>query len=304
MIFFSEEYYTEGSGLDSTLENVAATASSVNVTFAEQFISFINWFKAYLTRDNIFKITNTLIIIFIIYLIYKAILNAIKKIPAEKITSQRSMFMVRFIKYTFYIIELMYILSLFGIKLSAIWGAAGIAGIAIGFAAQTSVSNLISGLFVITEGSLKIGDTIIVDGITGVVDEINLISVRIHTFDNQMVRIPNSTIINTNLTNNSFHNKRRITLTVPVSYDTDLTKALEVLSKAPTLCPTILNEPAPSVWFDGFGDRGINIVVAGWFDTKNTLKTKNDLYIAIKKVLDEAQIEIPYNKLNVKGLDK
>ena len=304
MIFFSKEYYTEGSGLDSTLENVAATASSVNVTFAEQFISFINWFKAYLTRDNIFKITNTLIIIFIIYLIYKVILNAIKKIPAEKITSQRSMFMVRFIKYTFYIIELMYILSLFGIKLSAIWGAAGIAGIAIGFAAQTSVSNLISGLFVITEGSLKIGDTIIVDGITGVVDEINLISVRIHTFDNQMVRIPNSTIINTNLTNNSFHNKRRITLTVPVSYDTDLTKALEVLSKAPTLCPTILNEPAPSVWFDGFGDRGINIVVAGWFDTKNTLKTKNDLYIAIKKVLDDAQIEIPYNKLYVKGLDK
>ena len=304
MIFFSKEYYTEGSGLDSTLENIAATASSVNVTFAEQFISFINWFKAYLTRDNIFKITNTLIIIFIIYLIYKVILNAIKKIPAEKITSQRSMFMVRFIKYTFYIIELMYILSLFGIKLSAIWGAAGIAGIAIGFAAQTSVSNLISGLFVITEGSLKIGDTIIVDGITGVVDEINLISVRIHTFDNQMVRIPNSTIINTNLTNNSFHSKRRITLTVPVSYDTDLTKALEVLSKAPTLCPTILNEPAPSVWFDGFGDRGINIVVAGWFDTKNTLKTKNDLYIAIKKVLDDAQIEIPYNKLNVKGVDK
>ena len=304
MIFFSKEYYTEGSGLDSTLENVAATASSVNVTFAEQFISFINWFKAYLTRDNIFKITNTLIIIFIIYLIYKVILNAIKKIPAEKITSQRSMFMVRFIKYTFCIIELMYILSLFGIKLSAIWGAAGIAGIAIGFAAQTSVSNLISGLFVITEGSLKIGDTIIVDGITWVVDEINLISVRIHTFDNQMVRIPNSTIINTNLTNNSFHSKRRITLTVPVSYDTDLTKALEVLSKAPTLCPTILNEPAPSVWFDGFGDRGINIVVAGWFDTKNTLKTKNDLYIAIKKVLDDAQIEIPYNKLNVKGVDK
>lgn len=290
--------------MDSTLENIAATASSVNVTFAEQFISFINWFKAYLTRDNIFKITNTLIIIFIIYLIYKVILNAIKKIPTEKITSQRSMFMVRFIKYTFYIIEFMYILSLFGIKLSAIWGAAGIAGIAIGFAAQTSVSNLISGLFVITEGSLKIGDTIIVDGITGVVDEINLISVRIHTFDNQMVRIPNSTIINTNLTNNSFHNKRRITLTVPVSYDTDLTKALEVLSKAPTLCPTILNEPAPSVWFDGFGDRGINIVVAGWFDTKNTLKTKNDLYIAIKKVLDNAQIEIPYNKLYVKSLDK
>lgn len=290
--------------MNETLEEVAKAASNANKTFAEQTTSFVNWIKNFITWDNIFKAVGAIILIFIIYLIYRFILKAIKKIPTEKTTPQRSMVMIRIAKYSFYIIELMFILSLFGIKLSAIWGAAGIAGVAIGFAAQTSVSNLISGLFVITEGALKIGDTIIVDGITGVVDSINLISVRIHTFDNQMVRIPNSTIINANLTNNSYHAQRRITLGVSVSYDTDMAKALEVLSKAPDLCPTILKDPAPAVWFDGFSDSGINIVVAGWFNTKDALKTKNDLYIAIKKVLDDANIEIPYNRLDVKVLEE
>lgn len=290
--------------MNETLEEVAKAASNANKTFAEQTTSFVNWIKNFITWDNIFKAVGAIILIFIIYLIYRFILKAIKKIPTEKTTPQRSMVMIRIAKYSFYIIELMFILSLFGIKLSAIWGAAGIAGVAIGFAAQTSVSNLISGLFVITEGALKIGDTIIVDGITGVVDSINLISVRIHTFDNQMVRIPNSTIINANLTNNSYHAQRRITLGISVSYDTDMAKALEVLSKAPDLCPTILKDPAPAVWFDGFSDSGINIVVAGWFNTKDALKTKNDLYIAIKKVLDDANIEIPYNRLDVKVLEK
>lgn len=290
--------------MNETLEEVAKAASNANKTFAEQTTSFVNWIKNFITWDNIFKAVGAIILIFIIYLIYRFILKAIKKIPTEKTTPQRSMVMIRIAKYSFYIIELMFILSLFGIKLSAIWGAAGIAGVAIGFAAQTSVSNLISGLFVITEGALKIGDTIIVDGITGVVDSINLISVRIHTFDNQMVRIPNSTIINANLTNNSYHAQRRITLGISVSYDTDMAKALEVLSKAPDLCPTILKDPAPAVWFDGFSDSGINIVVAGWFNTKDALKTKNDLYIAIKKVLDDANIEIPYNRLDVKVLEE
>ena len=191
-------------------------------------------------------------------------------------------------------------LGLFGINLKAIWGAAGIAGVAIGFAAQTSVSNLISGLFVLTEGSIHVGDTIIVGDVTGIVDEVKLLSIRVHTLDNQMVRIPNSTIINSNLTNNSYHRKRRLTLKVGVDYSTDMKLALETLKKAPDLCPTVLKDPAPAVWFDGFDASSINIVVAVWFKPVDFLQTKNDLYIAIKQVLDEAGISIPFNQLDVK----
>jgi len=160
------------------------------------------------------------------------------------------------------------------------------------------VGYIISGLKTVSD--VKVGDTIIVNGVTGVVDSINLISVRVHTLDNEMVRIPNSSIINTNLMNKSYHNKRRLTLSISISYDTDMKTALEALSKAPSLCPTVLDTPAPAVWFDGFADSGINMTVAVWFKPEDFLKTKNDLYIAMKQVFDEAGIEIPFNQLDVK----
>lgn len=290
--------------MNETLEEVAEAAANVGSSFFTTTTNMLNWGKSLITWENLFKLIGAIIIFAIIFVIYKLLLRAIKKIPAEKTTPQRTAILKRTVKYLFYTVTVIYVLSLFGIKLSAIWGAAGIAGVAIGFAAQTSVSNLISGLFVITEGALKIGDTIIVEGVTGVVDAINLISVRIHTYDNQMVRIPNSTIINTNLTNNSYHKTRRLTLQVSVSYDTDMEQALQALSKAPALCPTVISEPAPAVWFDGFGSSGLTMTVAVWFESSDFLQTKNDLHIAIKKVLDQAQITIPFNKVDVKILEK
>ena len=277
-----------------------AAISAAEETIITQTSTFIHWVKSLLTWENLFKVIGAVIILLAMWIIYKIILRSIKKVPLEKTNEHKQQIAVKFVKYIFYISVVVYVLGLFGVKLSAIWGAAGIAGVAIGFAAQTSVSNVISGLFVLTERSLKVGDTIIVNGITGVVDTISLLSVRVHTFDNQMVRIPNSTIINSNLTNNSYHDKRRITLGVSISYDADMKTALEVLGKAPALCSTVLEEPAPAVWFDGFGESGIDMTVAAWFKPENFLQTKNDLFIAIKKVLDEAQIEIPFNQLDVK----
>ena len=261
--------------------------------------SLINWIKSFITWENLFKLLGTVFIIFVMWIVFRLIAKAIRRVPETKLPAQRTAVIIRFLKYIFYIIVVLYVLGLFGINLKAIWGAAGIAGVAIGFAAQTSVSNLISGLFVLTEGSIHVGDTIIVGNVTGIVDEVKLLSIRVHTYDNQMVRIPNSTIINSNLTNNSYHDKRRLTLNVGVDYSTDMKLALETLKKAPELCPTVLKDPAPAVWFDGFADSSINLVVAVWFKPADFLQTKNDLYIAIKKVLDEANISIPYNQLDV-----
>ncbi len=279
---------------------VVSAVESVGNSFVEHAHSFLMVLKNFLTWKHLFQFIGALVVITLLWVIYRLVLKGIKKLPEKKVNSQYSLIIQRAWRYIFYIAVVFYILSLFGVKLSAIWGAAGIAGVAIGFASQTSVSNIISGLFVLTEGSMKIGDTIIVGGITGIVDSINLISIRVHTYDNEMVRIPNSTIISTNLMNKSYHQTRRLTLGVSVSYDTDMRTALEVLSKAPSLCPTVISEPAPAVWFDGFGESGINMTVAVWFESKNFIQTKNDLYIAIKTVFDEAGISIPFNQLDVK----
>ncbi|MCQ2591386.1 MAG: mechanosensitive ion channel family protein [Treponema sp.] len=282
--------------ISSTMVEAAANAGA---SLVKQTSSFVAWAKTFITWENVFKLAGTILILLAFWLAYKLAIRGIKKIPVQKLSKQKSSLILRFLKYAFYVLITMYVLSLFGIKFSAIWGAAGIAGVAIGFAAQTSVSNLISGLFVITEGSVKIGDLIVVDGITGIVDSVNLISVQVHTLDNEMVRIPNSTIINANLTNKTFHHKRRLTIQVSVAYDTDMKLALETLSKAPALCPTVLTDPAPAFWYDGFDASGINMTAAVWFNNDDFLQTKNDMFIAIKKVFDEAGIEIPFNQLDV-----
>ena len=290
--------------MNETLNSIGEAASNAaNDVFFNKTDSIFNWLKGLLTWEHLFKLIGSVFILFVIGIIFRLIAKAIRQVPEAKLPAQRTAVIIRFLKYIFYVIAVLYILSLFGINLKAIWGAAGIAGVAIGFAAQTSVSNLISGLFVLTEGSIHVGDTIIVGDVTGIVDEVKLLSIRVHTFDNQMVRIPNSTIINSNLTNNSYHNKRRWTVKVGVDYSTDMKFALETLQKAADLCPTVLKDPAPSVWFDGFDSSSINLVVAVWFKPADFLQTRNDIYIAIKKVLDDAGISIPFNQLDV-HLDK
>ena len=286
--------------MNETINTIGEAASqAADDVLWSKTTSLINWVKSFITWENLFKLLGTVFIILVMWIVFRLIAKAIRRVPETKLPAQRTAVIIRFLKYIFYIIVVLYVLGLFGINLKAIWGAAGIAGVAIRFAAQTSVSNLISGLFVLTEGSIHVGDTIIVGDVTGVVDEVKLLSIRVHTFDNQMVRIPNSTIINSNLTNNSYHNKRRLTLNVGVDYSTDMKLALETLKKAPELCPTVLKDPAPAVWFDGFADSSINLVVAVWFKPADFLQTKNDLYIAIKKVLDEANISIPFNQMDV-----
>lgn len=289
-------------------EEIAQIPEAVNIventaqSIMETTSPFINWIKGFITWDNFFKFLGVALLITALWFLYKLIVKGIRKanFPKLKLDDHKKEILIRFVKYLFYVIVAVQVLGLLGINFSALWGAAGIAGVAVGFAAQTSVSNLISGLFVITEGSLKLGDLIEIDNIEGYVEAINLLSVRIRTFDNQMVRIPNSTVIGSNLINISYHKARRLKVVVSISYDTDMEKALKILSTAPDLCPTILKDPAPAAWFESFGDSGINMILAVWFSGDNLRATKNEVFVAIKKVFDNARIEIPFNQLDVK----
>ena len=269
--------------------------------FLDHKEDIIAWLKDFFTLHHVFRGLGILLVILIYYIIYRLVKKGIHKVDDQKLSGDRKEILHRLARYIFYFAVIVYVLGLFGIKLSAIWGAAGIAGVAIGFAAQTSVSNLISGIFIVSEKSIKLGDTIIINGVTGVVDTISLLSVRVHTYDNQMVRIPNSSIINSLLTNNSYNTYRRLLVNVSVAYETDLAYALETLKKVPALCPTARTDPAPNAWFDSFGESGINMVLAIWFNNSDFIAVKNETFIAVKKVFDEAKINIPFNQIVVRN---
>lgn len=286
--------------MDPKKDAVVETIGEIGTEVTEQTKSLfhIDELKDYITWNNLFKVAISIVAILVFYTFYRIIKRIIKKRVAVKMEPHNAQMLSKAISYVFYILMGMYILSLFGIDLKAIWGAAGVAGLAIGFAAQTSVSNIISGLFVVSEKTLKIGDYIEVGGVAGTVDTIGLLSIKIHTADNQMIRIPNSTIINNNLINYSRFPKRRFVFEIPIGYDMDLKYVYNVVSKIPAKCKSVIKDPAPLLFYDGFGDA-IKLKLAVWFNNGDLFAVKTEVYTEIVKTCREENVTIPFTHYDI-----
>jgi small-conductance mechanosensitive channel len=200
----------------------------------------------------------------------------------------------RFAFYAAMAIVLITTLNELGFSLAPLLGAAGVLGIALGFASQTSVSNLISGLFLIAERPFVVGDLIEVDGVSGFVLSIDSISVKLRTFDNKMVRIPNETMVKSRVTNITRFPIRRVDVSVGVGYNEDPSKVRAVLRDIADSNPLVLMEPQPVVIFQGFGDSSINFTLGVWATRESFLAVKNSIQEDVKARLDAEGIEIPF----------
>lgn len=181
-----------------------------------------------------------------------------------------------------------------GFSLAPLLGAAGVLGIALGFASQTSVSNVISGLFLIAERPFVVEDLIEVGGVTGRVVSIDTLSVQLRTFDNRMVRIPNETLVKSQMINITRFPIRRVDVRVGVAYKEDPTRIREILLDVAEKNPTSLMEPSPVVVFEGFGESSLNFLFGVWATQANFLKLKNGIQEDIKARFDAEGVEIPF----------
>jgi small-conductance mechanosensitive channel len=208
--------------------------------------------------------------------------------------AQRTMILRR---VTFYGVAGLFVASALmelGFDLGVLLGAAGILTVALGFASQTSASNVISGLFLLGERPFSVGDVIRVAGTTGEVLSVDLLSVKLRTFDNLFVRIPNETMIKAEVTNLRRFPIRRLDLQVGVAYKEDLRRVRDVLMEVARRHPLCLEEPAPVIIFQGYGDSSINQQFSVWAATDNYLELRNSIPLDIKEAFDEAGIEIPF----------
>lgn len=181
-----------------------------------------------------------------------------------------------------------------GFDLSVLVGAAGILTVAIGFASQTSASNLISGLFLIAERPFAVGDTIKVAAFTGEVLAIDLLSIKLRTFDNLYVRIPNEQMIKTEVVNLTKFPIRRVDIAVGVAYREDLDAVKAVLLRVADRHPLCLEEPRPIVHFVGFGESSVDLKLLVWSRRENYLELWNSLHEQIKLEFDRNAVEIPF----------
>lgn len=186
------------------------------------------------------------------------------------------------------------VLKELGFSLGVLLGAAGVLSVAIGFASQTSVSNLISGLFLIGEKPFQLGDVIKVGETTGEVLSIDLLSVKLRTFDNLFVRLPNESLIKSQMTNLTRFPIRRFDLMVGVAYKENIKHVRDVLMAVADANPLCLDEPAPLFVFNGFGDSSLNIQFSVWTKRENFRDLRNSLQEEVKEAFDAAAIEIPF----------
>lgn len=235
----------------------------------------------------------------IVYLIVGFVLSRLTRRLIAQWTRQRfdthqQLLLVRIANYLVLLIFVVMALNSLGFELGVLIGAAGILSVAVGFASQTSASNIISGLFLVAERPFSVGDLITVGQTTGEVISVDLLSVKLRTFDNLYVRIPNETLIKSEVTTLTRFPIRRIDLAIGVAYKENIKRVREVLeavAEANILC---LDEPKPIFIFLGFGESSLDMQFSIWVKRENFLELKNTIHEEIKEAFDQEGIEIPF----------
>jgi len=217
-----------------------------------------------------------------------------RKLVATRYSAQQGMVAGKAVSYLGIIIILVTVLTELGFSLAPLLGAAGIMGIALGFAAQTSVSNVISGFFLMAEQPFVVDDLVQVGDITGRVISIDMLSVKLSTFDNRFVRIPNENLVKTAFINLTRFPVRRVDITVGVAYKEDVGKIREILLGVAKVNPRVLMEPEPQFYFQDYGESSLDFLFGVWTLTENFLDVRNEVREEIKNRFDEEGIEIPF----------
>lgn len=257
------------------------------------FIGILDWVKN-LSPEILFKVIRIAVYVVGGFSIFRFVILLLRKGFLKKLTPQNRMIVQKIVWYAGVLLIAMAVLAELGVKLTAFLGAAGIVGIAIGFASQTSFSNIISGIFLISEKPFTIGDTIRIGSTMGVIQSIDLLSIKIRTLDNLFVRIPNEKILNSEVTNITRFPIRRMDIMIQVAYKEDLERVHRLLQEIARDNVYCLNEPDPVVLFTEFKDSGIEVLFGLWFVKDDYMNLRNSVFMDIQRVFDREKVEMPF----------
>jgi small-conductance mechanosensitive channel len=207
------------------------------------------------------------------------------------------------VRYLVLVVGFVVILQTAGIDLTALNVLAGAVGIGLGFGLQNIVNNFISGLIILFERPIKVGDRIVVGDVEGDVVQIGGRSTTVVTNDNISIIVPNSKFITEDVINWS-HNERKVRFKIPVTvaYGSDIDQVTGLLLEVARQDKDVLQEPPPSTRLMAFGDQGLQFELRAWSTTliqRKGLLTSN-LNTALYKKLTEQGIEIPYQQLDLR----
>ncbi|HKK66216.1 MAG TPA: mechanosensitive ion channel family protein [Clostridia bacterium] len=258
-----------------------------------------NFFSRYFTTAVLHEALQIVLLVVLGFLLVRIVDFFVRRTITRNASEQAKAIFHKIVTYGGWALITLLVLSELGLRLSALLGAAGVVGIAVGIASQKSLGNIISGFFLMSDKTFEVGDVISIGTKTGVVHSLDLLSIKLRTFDNTLIRIPNDSIISTEITNITRFPIRRMDFKIQVAYKESLLEVKQLLLNVARTNPLCLDEPEPFFLYKEFGTSGIEILFAVWFEKSDYVNVKNSVFEDIKHRFDRAGIEIPFQHITL-----
>lgn len=218
----------------------------------------------------------------------------IKKSLSDRIKKDEMAKVIRIAQAAIILIGVFISLPNFRVDFGELLLIGGTAGIIIGFASQRLVTNIGSGIFLMIERPVKIGDTVKIGNTAGIIEDIRILSTTLKTYEGIYVRIPNEAVFNSEITNYVANVARRFEYRVGIRYSDDADKAIRIIRDLLDDHPFVLLNPSPSVYVDELGDNAVIIMVRIWAPSREWWSVRTEMLWKIKKALEVQGIAVPF----------
>lgn len=286
------------SQLESQIESAVPDISD----YVEDGVIKVSFFSK--LWSNFVEYLPTLIAAVIVYIICTIVNRIIMKLLSKglnrsRIDSTVHGFLKSLVKVVLLCITIIIVLTILRVPMTSIITVVGSAGIAIGLALQSSLSNIAGGVIVLVEKNFRVGDYISINGTEGTVKEISVFATNIVSYDNKSIFVPNGIVSNATIINYTREKTRRVEHVMSISYNNDTKKAISVISDVLKNNSKVLETPEPFVRICAFAASSIDISVKAWVNSEDYWTVYFDLLEEIKDAFDKNDIVIPYNQLDV-----
>lgn len=208
-------------------------------------------------------------------------------------------FLTTFLRTVLYIALVLIILQSLDIKIAAVLGVLGAAGLAIGLALQGSLANFAGGILILVFKPFRVNDVIDTANVLGTVERIDILHTHVRTFDNRLVIMPNGALANSNVINMTAKDTRRVELALGVAYGSDLQRVREIVLDVFAADERVLSDPEPVVRFVKFGESSLDLTARCWSATGDLWPVYWDCMEAINNAFVREGIEIPFPQRTV-----
>ncbi len=241
-----------------------------------------------------------LVIFYVGRLVISLVVRGLRKLMQKQgIDKTLETFVCNLVRVALLIVVIIAAISALGIQTTSFIAIFGAAGLAVGLALQGSLSNFAAGVLIVLFRPYRVGDYIEGAGISGTVEQVQILTTVLKTPDNKQVIVPNSQIMESVITNYSAKDTRRVDMVIGVSYSDDLDKVRSILEEIVAADDRVLDEPACLIAVSELADSSVNFVVRPWAKTADYWGVKFDLTETIKKRFDKEGISIPFPQQDV-----